>query len=822
MKKLLLTIFALTATLSSWAQISYKVTGNILDEKSEVMPFANVLLMNVTDSTLAKAVASDMEGAFLLDNLNEGGYFVKISMVGYSEFVSPKFKLGQDTPNFNFEPIKLTVASNQLGEVTVTAKKPFIEQQIDRTVLNVENSIVGSGNTALEVLEKAPGVVVDRQNNALKLKNKNGVLVQIDGRRSYLSEEALMQMLSNMNSDEITSIEIISNPSSKYDASGNSGIINIKLKKNKAFGTNGSVNVAIGDAYLPNSTDDLYRASTNISINHRNKKVNVFGTANVGRNAFYNDNHLMRSTNYESLRSEFDQISQRNGSGIYSSAKIGADYFATDKTTLGVMFDVNNWNGNMTSSGLTEIIERQSDVVSQSSLIPLSDRDMDNWNYTANFNVKHNFNEKGKEVSFDADYSGFRNYAFQTFNTEYFDGNQNLTENILQQNSTPSDINIYAAKVDFVIPTASKMKIEFGAKTSYVKTDNDFVFEVENDGKWTTDPGKTNHFVYTEFVNAAYFNIGKQWDKIGFQTGLRAEHTKSEGNSITLDQSVPRSYLSLFPTAFLNQKINDKNSLRYSYSRRIGRPNYQQLNPFLFFLDPYTFERGNEYLKPQFTDNLELTYTYNNAITLTLGYANTHDFMMDVIEQDDETRVTFQTTTNLEKAENYSANLSFPIPVTKWWNMHNNVNLYYVKYYDSDLSGGNLDIGQVAFNFYTGNNFSFKKGWSAEASMWFNSPQIMGIIKQSKPQYSVNAGIQKTILEKKGRIKFNINDIFLTSFFAGAIDYENVDLQIDNRWTSRRVTLSFNYTFGNQNVKSSRRRSTATEDLKSRAGGNGN
>jgi hypothetical protein len=338
------------------------------------------------------------------------------------------------------------------------------------------------------------------------------------------------------------------------------------------------------------------------------------------------------------------------------------------------------------------------------------------------------------------------------------------------------------------------------------------------DNKWVNDEGKTNHFVYKEFVNAAYVNYGKQWKKVGIQSGLRAEYTISEGNSLTLNKVVPKEYLSLFPTLFINHNISEKHATRYTYSRRIGRPNYQQLNPFLFFLDPYTFQKGNEFLNPQFTDNAEFTYSYKGASSIGFGYSFTKDNMFDIIEQEDDTRKTFQTTTNLEKVENFSVNISFPVTVRKWWTMNNNISGYYNRFRDSEVSGGVLDIGQFAYNFYTGNTFSFKKGWSAEANMWYNSPNVFGIIKAVKPQYAVNAGVQK-VLNKKARLKLNVNDMFLTSFFNGKIDYQNIDLAVTNRWSSRRATLSYTYNFGNQNVKSARRRSTATDDLKSRAGG---
>lgn len=245
-------------------------------------------------------------------------------------------------------------------------------------------------------------------------------------------------------------------------------------------------------------------------------------------------------------------------------------------------------------------------------------------------------------------------------------------------------------------------------KSSFVKTDNDFTFEQQIDNTWVNDEGKTNHFIYKEFVNAAYVNYGKQFEKVGVQAGLRAEYTKSEGNSLTLNKVVPKEYLSLFPTLFVNQKLGKNHATRYSYSRRIGRPNYQQLNPFIFFLDPYTFQ-GNEFLNPEFTDNAEVTYTYKDAASISLGYAFTKDNMFDIIEQEDATRKTFQTTTNLDKVENFSANLSFPIPVRKWWMMNNNFSVYYTRYRDNNVSGGVLDVGQTAYNFYTGNTFTFKR-----------------------------------------------------------------------------------------------------------------
>ncbi len=819
MKKLLLLTFALLATMNSFAQNHRKIKGVILDDKSNSVPFANVLLLKAKDSTLAKAAMTDLEGNFIMEDFKDNQYLLKISTVGFKEFYSPKFIINTEKQGLDLGKITILPSENLLQSVTVTAKKPFIEQQLDKTVVNVENSIVASGNTLLEILEKSPGVVIDRQNNAIKLRNKDGVMVMIDGRRNFLSNEALIQFLTNLNSEQVASIEIITNPSSKYDAQGNSGIINIKLKKNLSFGTNGSLTVSTGKVFLPAAPNDLYRLSTNLSLNHRNKKWNIFGNINPGANTQYNDNNLIRSTNYKGLRSEFNQVSQRNSRGIFTNGKIGADYFLSKKTTLGAMVDVNNWNGSMNATGLTNITEIKNQGRENSFLVPLTKSENDNINYTANFNLKHNFDEKGKEMTFDLDYSGFKTNSIQNFDTKFYGSQNNLTQTLIQRNPLKSNIDIFAAKVDFSIPSKSKAKIDIGAKSSFVKTDNDFLFEQLIDNSWQKDVGKTNQFIYTEFVNAAYINVGKQWKKVGIQSGLRAEHTISEGNSITLNKIVARNYLSLFPTIFVNQTISKDHAMRYSYSRRIGRPNYQQLNPFLFFLDPYTFQKGNEFLTPQFTDNSELTYSYKGGSSISFGYSFTKDNIFDIIEQEDNTRKTFQTSTNIEKVENFSVNVSFPLTIKKWWTVNNNFSVYYNRFRDRNISGGVLDIGQTAYNFYTGSTFSFKKGWSAEANMWYNSPNIFGIIRATKPMYAVNAGVQK-VFDKKSRVKLNVNDLFLTSFMNGKIDYQNIDLVVNNRWASRRATISYTYTFGNQNVKSARRRSTATDDLKRRAGGN--
>lgn len=800
------------------AALKTEISGRVLDEQQKPAIYATVSLLKLKDSALVKNTITDTSGSYHFRDIVPGSYLIRVLLMGYKNSYSKDFVVTETSFQTKQDDLLLLPESNQLNGVTITARKPLIEQKIDRTVMNVENSIIASGNSILELLEKAPGVSIDRQNDLIKLKNKTGVMVMIDGKKSYLSGTDLNNYLRNMRSEQVATIEIITNPSSKYDASGNSGIINIRLKKNTALGTNGSISATGSTAFVRNAPDDLYNGNLNLNLNHKTEKWNIYGNAGTFREADFNEFILARKVDYEGLNSKFDQFiyKPRTDNGV--SGKLGADYYASPQTTIGVMLDAGKWNGKLNSNGKTAIVEsQQGGAPVSSSLIQESDAKTPRNNITANFNVKHEFNKKGMELVFDADYSRFRNERDQNFDTDYLNSTGDITSNLLQRNNTLAKINIYAAKADLTLPLANKLKLEMGLKTGYVNTDNDFDVEQSINGSWTNDPLQSNSFSYKETIQAGYLNLGKEWDKWSLQAGLRAEYTQSTGNSVTTNQISDNDYLSLFPAIFLNQTIDKNNTLHYAYGRRIDRPNYQQLNPFVFFLDPYTQETGNPYLKPQFTDNFEISYTYKSAATLSLNYSNTNNYILNITGQNDSTKVIKVGQGNIGNYKNYAANLSFPLKISSWWMMQNQVSGYYNKYSDQNLQGGQLNNGKVAFNFYTSSAFTLSKTWSAELNMWLNSPNVYGIDVGTRTQYAVNAGIQKSFMDNKAKLKLNVNDLFYTSWYAGDIKYQTIDFSVKSRWASRRANLSFSYNFGNQNVKSAANRRTATEDLKNRA-----
>ncbi|KQM78802.1 hypothetical protein ASE74_12625 [Pedobacter sp. Leaf216] len=815
MKTLLTLIACFMACGASFAQKLNTLTGKIVDEKTVPVSFAIVRVLNYPDTSVVKSVSTNIDGAFAIDQLKNGEYVLSVSIVGFKGKKTGHFSLNGD---LNLPAIGIESVSKQLKEVSVQGKKPFIEHQIDKTVLNLENSIIATGGTALEVLEKAPGVQIDRQTDQIKLNNKSGIMVMIDGKANFLSGADITTLLSNMSSDQISTIELITNPSAKYDAAGNAGIINIKLKRNKAFGTNGTVSVNSGQGIMPDSPSDLYRAGVNLNLNYRQGKWNIFGNGTVARKAQFNNTYLTRSTLSEGLASALTQNFDRKSKGVGYQVKFGADYYASDKTVFGVMFDANTVNNKLTNFSNTNINAVQNGATNLSYILQDANSSSPVGNLTANFNIKHDFDKKGKSLTFDMDYSGFSNKKDENFLANYLNSGGSSTNKTTLRNNTDAEISVYAAKTDLTLPLSKTAKLEAGLKSSYVVTNNDFISEQLIGGVWQNDLGKSNNFVYKENINAIYGSFSKEWKVWQIQLGLRAEHTHSNGTSVTDQKEVDRNYLSLFPTVFVNQKLNENNNIRYSYGRRVDRPNYQQLNPFVFYLDPLAVDQGNPYLKPQFTDNYQISYSYKE-FSFSLNYSNTKDMITQISKQDDATRVISVIRENLGRSQNYSADINVPVKVTKWWNMQNNVSVYYNKFTDGNIEGAAYSAGKAAVNLYTSNSFTLPQNFSLEISAWLNSPRVNGVEQTTNYQGALNAGIQKTLMDKKLKLRLNMDDILLTNHWEGKLVYQNINMNVVNHYTSRRANFSISYNFGNQNVKSARSRNTATDDMKGRAGG---
>ncbi len=698
---------------------SQSIKGKVIGQDGAPLPFANVLLLHGGDSTLIKGAVSDSLGMYALDNIRTGSYLLASSSIGYkqSEMLSVSVNPNVDVA---LQPLMLMNDSQQLNEVVVLEKRPFVEQYVDKMVINVANSIIASGSTALEVLEKAPGITVDRQNSAILLRGKEGVMVQMNGKRTYLSMLELVNMLQSMSSDEIDQIELITNPSAKYDASGNSGIINIKMKKNSNVGSNGSVALGIG-------TGKYIRQRGSLMLNHRTKAFNAFGSfgENIGGNYFdlANSQTIGNATGEQfGDQSTFIKFSNRG-----QNASAGIDFFLGQNSTLGVL-----WRGFWSDNGEDGTA---SSVFSQSGvetpyLEAHTDKAIGNIaaNHVANINFQHNFNNDGGTLSMDVDYGHFnRAYSntLATSNTSLINPVQPIASLLV---AMPTIIEIQTAKIDFSKSLSSSWKMETGLKSSHVASDNDMTLSKGDNGNLVIDNDLSNHFQYDEQVYAAYASFsGKIGDKTQMQGGLRAEHTTSEALSITLNDAVKRKYLNLFPSVFVSQKLSENHSLVLSYSYRIDRPNYQALNPARSYVDPYIYSEGNQFLIPMYTHSFELKHGFKDKIFTSLGASYVDDVIFYVIQPIDSIR-TMRKPDNFGSSQSYNLTVSFPVAITKGWNAQiNMLGLF------SEFSYNYLDqpttVQQFSARMNASNTLSFGGGWTGEVTGWISAPGIYIIQK---------------------------------------------------------------------------------------------
>ena len=772
------------------------IEGRVKDVQNNAIPYANVLLKN-DKSELVKAGISDDNGYFNLKDVVSGSYTLEVSSLGFSLYTQ---KLNYDGSQLPLGNIVLQEDAQALDEVTVTAKKPIIEVEPDKTVFNVSGTLTASGNNSLELLRKAPGVRVDNDNNII-VEGKSGVLIYVDDRQSYLQGDDLKAFLQSLQADEIENIEIITQPSSRYDAAGNAGIINIRLKREKGLGT-------VGNASNTLTYGDFFRNNSQIGITTKTKKWNIL--ANYS-------NYIGTSNGFIYLyRIQGDKIFDAKTNSEYSGEnhnfRTSADYVLDNKNTLGAAVNVSFNDNESISNSRTPIITRSTGVIDSILLAP-------NRNESNTFNLNTNFNYRyrdttGRSLMVDMNYGRYERdrYNFQPNFYTTADGTP-LNENITAQD-TPIAIDIYVGKADYE-QDLGKGKLSLGSKISFVKTDNTFdFFNIENNVS-TLDETRSNNFVYDEQIIAAYANYNFSLDKFKIQTGIRMENTDSKGDLTSSDANdnklVERNYTDWFPSAGITYQMNQNNSLALIYSKRIERPGYQNLNPFEFQLDELSFSRGNPFLQPQYTDNIKLSHTYKYTLTTSLSYSYISDFFAQVTEALDENR-NFLSTRNVANQEVYSLNVSYPKKITEWWNIYVSTYVNYSSYTPTNPSF--VAVDQTNYGGYAQSTFSLPKDVSFEISGWYSSPSIWGGTYQTESLGSLNMGIQKKWTD--WTVKLSANDILYTIPWRGKTQFG--DLFIDGRGGSDSRTFQFyvSYAFGNKDVKTKNQRKSGLEDEQDR------
>jgi hypothetical protein len=791
------------------------IKGYVRDGEDKPLANATVSVLKTKDSAVVKLAITDKNGRFVISGLKEGAYRLTATFVGYKNFYSDVITVQPDA-EVDLPAFTLAKKPADLNDVTVTAKRQLVEVKADKTVFNVEGTINAVGQDALELLRKAPGVQIDRDDN-LSISGKNGVQVFIDGKPSPLAGKDLAEYLKSLQSAQIESIEIITNPSAKYEAAGNAGIINIRLKRNKTLGTNGSVNAGYGIGIYSKYNGGL-------ALNHRNKTMNLYGTLNYNRANFENPFNLYRDV----ADSIFDQRSMFFNRNESKNFKFGADLLLNKFSTVGVMVNgVRADSRNMSNSGTYISYKPTKAGVKQlrATNNNISSRD----NTTYNFNYKYS-HPKGRDFNFDLDYSNYDIITDQMLTNIYLDA-AGAVETSREVNNmvSPTDINIYSAKADYE-QNFKGGKLGVGGKSSLIRTDNDFQRYNFNGAVKDLDKDKSNRFRYNENINAAYINYNKQFKKgVMIQFGVRVENTVTEGRStgqkqsgatyVPYDTTFKRNYTNLFPSAAITFNKNPKNQWSISYSRRIDRPAYQDLNPFEFKLDAYTYQKGNTELTPQFTHSFSLTNIYGFKLTTSLSYSHTEDVfasITDVIE----TSKSFLTKKNLATQDNIGLNISFPFQ-KKAYSLFTNFNAYYSKY-KADLGPQRkVDIDVFSYRLFAQNSLKLGKKTTAELSGWINGPSVWQGTFKTKLMGQMDLGLQQQVLKGQGTLRFALSDVFKTFKFNSNADYAGQYINVMGSQESRVFRINFSYRFGNTQVKAARNRKTAAEEENSRTNGGG-
>lgn len=787
----LLTLLILLSSGFCIAQEEGYITGTLQAETGEPIGFASVAVMQ-QDLQQVTGTIADENGKFSIKSPQAGMYLLRISAVGYTDMETAPFEINISSPGKDFLVLSLTPDVTQLKEVSIEASRPEITHEADRMVVRVEGTAMAAGNNAFTVVSRLPGIFVDPNGN-IQLNGRSGVTVMLDGRLTYLSAAELRNMLEGMPAENVKNIEIIANPSAKYDAEGTAGILNINLRKNMADGMNGS----IYSGYTHNFTQYgySYGGTLNLKKGRWSTLLNVDGSRRAGgREATFT--RIFRSPGSTTY---FDQEATGNNvSEGPPSVRAGADYKLNDNHSVGavVNFTTNTLNGNF----LTDTyIGPQPDS-------PNAYVEADNFNgntytnYTFNVHYVAKLDTLGTSFSTDLDYVKINNDGDSDFYNYFTDLETNTQTTDFLYTKSLGTFDIYSAKADFMHPFTEKHKMEAGLKASHVISDNNNRFFFNN-GEMVLDPLRTNHFNFKENIFAAYFTWNTVLsEKVSVKAGLRAENTQSTGTLYNTGQVNRRDYTNLFPSLFFQQKVNDNYSINYSYSRRITRPRYDGLNPFRAYRDPYTWYEGNPFLRPQFTHAFSISQIYKKKYSLSLSVDLDEDVMSEIPILEVEDNTTIYTTGNVDRRRNFSLSGIAPLKITKWWDTQNTALLWYSKL-ETDNGNGPLVNEQLSYYLRTNQTFWLPAETRFEMNILYQGPAINGLYRMGALS-RVDLAVRKSFFDKKLDLTLSANDIFKGYRYLWKTDINGNINDFDQYMRIANVAVNIRYNFSKgQEVK---------------------
>ncbi|MEO6721760.1 MAG: TonB-dependent receptor [Ferruginibacter sp.] len=783
-----------------------KIVGQVVDKTGKAIVNANVLLLKSVDSSLVKGMVSSQAGTYSFENIAPGNYLISSTCASHAQRYTSRFSVGNNKTQTDLGQLKLMEATLQLGTVKVTARRPVFEQKIDRLVINVENSITAAGNTALDVLERSPGVIIDRQNNTISMNGKDGVVIMMNGKLTNMPIAAAVQMLAGMSSGNIDKIELITTPPANFDAEGNAGFINIVLKSNDNVGTNGSYSATLGYG-------QGLVSGANISLNHRKGKINVYSDLNFSQVKTTPLLAFTRRTSNNGVITEMYSSTDRHVTQTNFTGRLGVDYQLSRRTIIGALFSTYNNKFSMTALNHNTI--KKDDQLD--TTINIVNYETNRWkNYSGNLNLQHNFNDD-ERLSLNVDNIYYTNNQ----PVEYFNSYYNNAGTFIYQEDTRSGkntpINLFVSALDYSKKLSKKVTMESGAKFTNSGFTNDVTYEKHEQSQWVKQPAGTAKYKLDEKYAAVYTSFSIAFnEKTSIKAGVRYEYTVSNLGTAEIKNIVDRQYGNFFPSFFLSRKLDDNNSVNFSYTRRITRPTFNALAPFTYYSNPYSLITGNPALQPAIANMVKGDYIFRKYM-ISISYTKEDNAITGFQPKiDSVTNKMVASPENLVDQKIVSLIISVPVEVNKWWSMQYNitglaqrVNALYKK--------EPVTLQQANFRINATQKFKLPKEFSIELSGFYQSRSLNGISVMQ--QYgSLDLGIRKSLSNKKGTLVLNGSNLLNTFLFRpfANLPEQNLYNRGNLRFFSRTVKLTYSRNFGNNKLKSKRERPTAGEEEKGR------
>jgi iron complex outermembrane recepter protein len=781
---------------------SQQVSGLVKDSSGTGIELATVALLKIADSTLLQSALTNEKGEFILANVADNTYLLKIFLVGYKDLYE---MVGINEGNRKLPVYTLKSAGVNLNEITISTLKKLVEFKNGNVTVNIEDSPLAIGNSAWDLLIRLPGVTVD-ENKDIAIQGRSGAKILIDGRVQRMTGRQLENILRSMNASNIEKIEILKNPPLKYDAQGTAGLINIKTKKVKLYGFSGNVDYTYSQGFYGNHYGSL-------SLNYKSKKLIFYSNLSPEREDYFNDHVFYQKIQRDSTTSVLDQRTKHFEGGKFCSGDFGVDWLVNKKNTLGIKAEGGVGSGLEKGIGTVDMNTNEMGY----HHLRYDSYTANDWDYfNFNLNAEHLFDTVGSKLIFSMDYSpNFDTYPGQYSNWFLDDNDAYILQPYFFSTNNILKNNILSSTLDLTKKINKSITLEAGLKGTGTETINRYVFQYKDNsnGEMISDPVSTNDFLYKEQLAAGYVNFSKEWEGISLQGGVRGENTHIEaydGNGVQLFK---RDYFNLFPAVSFQYSKNEAHNFQLSYNRRIERPDYMALTPFTYRNSLFQSFQGNPAVAPEYSNSFEISHTFADALTNSFSYSLIDNFSLDYTLQDDSAKTTTATVGNLKKADAFGYNVFFQGNIKNWWSLTFNGNAAYLRC-SGRLLGEDYKSNGYFYMANLTNEFLFK-GTKVELNARYIGPQFNGIWL-NQPRWGIYLAVKRSFFKEKLSVVMGVDDVFFTMISANRVKFQNQDWYIKTTNDSRRFKLSISYNFGK--IKVQQREVRSNDDEKGRTG----